>query len=113
MMPYVILRESYINGVCCVDGLPLNEFRILAEKASASPDSRDEKNRRVEFTTPTYNILNCLEQMGYKVVTSGAFVTGQVIIITSVSINGFPIGSKRKKISECQTKAGNLECLNV
>ena len=106
MMPYVILRESYINGVCCVDGLPLNEFRILAEKASASPDSRDEKNRRVEFTTPTYNILNCLEQMGYKVVTSGAFVTGQVIIITSVSmaagswqttINGFPIGIKRKK----------------
>ena len=31
---------------------------------------------KVEFATPTFNVLNALEQMGYKVVTSGAFVTG-------------------------------------
>ena len=31
---------------------------------------------QVEFATPTFNVLNALEQMGYKVVTSGAFVTG-------------------------------------
>ena len=30
----------------------------------------------MEFATPTFNVLNALEQMGYKVVTSGAFVTG-------------------------------------
>ena len=59
-----------------MDGLPLNEFRVLAEKAAAAPEYRDEKNRRVEFATPTFNVLNALEQMGYRVVTSGAFVTG-------------------------------------
>lgn len=75
-MPYVLARESYVQGSCTVDGLPLNEFRVLAEKAAAAPEYRDEKNRRVEFATPTFNVLNALEQMGYRVVTSGAFVTG-------------------------------------
>ena len=65
----------YYNS-CTVDGLPLNEFRVLSEKAAATPEYRDEKNRRVEFATPTFNVLNALEQMGYRVVTSGAFVTG-------------------------------------
>jgi hypothetical protein len=101
-MPYVILRESYINGVCCVDGLPLNEFRILSEKASAAPDSRDEKNRRVEFTTPTYNILNCLEQMGYKVVTSGAFVTSQQ--------HGFDKFSQREFLWTLHRSSSELDC---
>jgi len=75
-MPYVLVRESYVQGSCTVDGLPLNEFRVLAEKATSSPEYRDEKNRRVEFAVPTFNVLNALEQMGYKVITSGAFVTG-------------------------------------
>lgn len=75
-MPYVLVRESYVQGSCTVDGLPLNEFRVLAEKATSSPEYRDEKNRRVEFVIPTFNVLNALEQMGYKVVSSGAFVTG-------------------------------------
>jgi hypothetical protein len=44
-MPYLLVRESYMNGCCMVDGLPLNEFRILGEKCSATPDTRDEKNR--------------------------------------------------------------------
>ena len=44
-MPYLLVRESYMNGCCMVDGLPLNEFRILGEKCSAMPDTRDEKNR--------------------------------------------------------------------
>lgn len=61
---------------CTVDGLPLNEFRVLSEKTSATPEHRDEKNRRVEFSTPTYLVLNGLEAMGYKVLTSGAFDTG-------------------------------------
>ena len=40
---------------------------MLAEKATSSPEYRDEKNRRVEFAVPTFNVLNALEQMGYKV----------------------------------------------
>ena len=60
-------------GCCLVDGLPLTEFRILGEKCSTSPDMRDEKNRRMEFPTNTITVLNSLEMMGYKVVTSGAF----------------------------------------
>jgi len=75
-MPYVIVRESYIQTSCMVDGLPLNEIRLLSEKASSPSDMRDEKNRRVEFATPSFNLLNALEQIGYRVVTSGAFVTG-------------------------------------
>ena len=69
-----IIFASYFS--CTVDGLPLNEFRVLAEKSATAPEYRDEKNRRVEFATPTFNVLNALEQMGYRVVTSGAFVTG-------------------------------------
>jgi len=33
-MPYVIVRESYINNSCLVDGLPLNEVRLITEKSS-------------------------------------------------------------------------------
>ena len=73
MMPYLLVRESYMSGCCLVDGLPLTEFRILGEKCSTAPDMRDEKNRRMEFPTNTITILNSLEMMGYKVVTSGAF----------------------------------------
>ena len=39
---------------------------------------RDEKHRRFEFPTSAITILNSLEQMGYRVVTSGAFVASQV-----------------------------------
>ena len=28
-MPYVLVRESYLNGYCAVEGLPLNEGKIL------------------------------------------------------------------------------------
>ena len=39
-----------------------NEFRVLSEKSTTTPEWRDEKNRRVEFATPTFNVLNALEQ---------------------------------------------------
>jgi hypothetical protein len=35
----------------------------LAEKSTTTPEYRDEKNRRVEFATPTFNVLNALEQV--------------------------------------------------
>ena len=66
-MPYLIVRESYINSSCLVDGLPLNEIRLITEKSSSPSDLRDERNRRVEFSTPAFNLLNALEQIGYKV----------------------------------------------
>ena len=75
-MPYLIVRESYLDCSCLVDGLPLNEVRTVTEKSSCPSDLRDEKNRRVEFSTPAYNLLNALEKIGYRVVTSSSFVTG-------------------------------------
>ena len=75
-MPYLIVRESYLDCSCLVDGLPLNEVRTVTEKSSCPSDLRDEKNRRVEFSTPAYNLLNALEKIGYKVVTSSSFVSG-------------------------------------
>ena len=75
-MPYLILRESHINNSCLVDGLPTNEVRLISEKSSSPSDLRDERNRRVEFSTQAFNLLNALEQLGYKVVTSSSFVTG-------------------------------------
>merc|ERR1711997_528400 len=75
-MPYLILRESYINNTCVVDGLPMNEVRLITEKSSSPSHLRDERNWRVEFSTEAFNLLNSLEQIGYKVVTSSSFVTG-------------------------------------
>lgn len=34
IMPYIIVRESYINNSCVVDGLPSNEVRLITEKVS-------------------------------------------------------------------------------
>ena len=65
-----VLNSTLSHFSCTVDGLPLNEFRVLAEKATSSPEYRDEKNRRVEFAVPTFNVLNALEQMGYKVMSN-------------------------------------------
>lgn len=78
-MPYVLVRESFINSYCCVEGLPLNEGKILGERCGVYPDTKDEKCRKLEFSTTVINILNSLEQMGYKVVTSGAFVASQSV----------------------------------
>ena len=30
-MPYVLVRESFINSYCSVEGLPLNEGKILGK----------------------------------------------------------------------------------
>ena len=41
-MPYVIVRESYINNSCLVDGLPNNEIRLITEKARDLIDTMTE-----------------------------------------------------------------------
>ena len=40
-----IVRESYMNGYCCVEGLPLNEGKILG-KSFVRQIKREKKNRK-------------------------------------------------------------------
>ena len=59
-----------------MEGLPLNEFRILTEKV-CTPEGKDENKRTIEFLTAPFNVLNGLEVLGYRVVSSGDFVPSQ------------------------------------
>lgn len=68
------VRGQLSAGMCLVDGLSPSELRLIADKSESH--WRDEKNRRIEFASPAFNLLNVLEQLGYRVVTSSAFVTG-------------------------------------
>ena len=52
-------------------------MRVTGERCGVYPDMRDERHRRLEFNTTAIIILNNLEHMGYRVVTSGAFVASQ------------------------------------
>ena len=45
-MPYVIVRESYINNSCLVDGLPQNEIRLITEKAGSKLTLSDRERQR-------------------------------------------------------------------
>ena len=49
MMPYLIMRESHVTDACLVEGLPLNEIRLVTDRSSSSSELKDEKNRRVEI----------------------------------------------------------------
>ena len=75
-MPYVFVRENAIKYWCTVQGLSHNEVRVLAEKVQDQPEVHDDKAKRAEFSLPTWLVLNALEIMGFKVVTSGPFITG-------------------------------------
>jgi len=74
-MPYLLVREM-ARTWCSVQGLNHNEVRILAEKVQDQPEHHDDRAKRVEFSLPTWLVLNALELMGFKVVTSGPHVTG-------------------------------------
>ena len=76
-MPYLIVRESHVTDSCLVEGLPLNEISLVTDRSSSSSEVKDEKTRRVEFHSTSPDLLSALEQQGYKVVTSSAFVTGE------------------------------------
>ena len=34
-MPYVLVRESFVNSYCSVEGLPLNEGKILGKRKNS------------------------------------------------------------------------------
>ena len=75
-MPYVFVRENAIKYWCTVQGLNHNEVRVLAEKVQDQPEVHDDRAKRAEFSLPTWLVLNALELMGFKVVSSGPHVTG-------------------------------------
>ena len=52
-------------------------FLLTAERCQVFPDLREERHRRLEFNTSAVNILNSLEYLGYRVITSGSFVASQ------------------------------------
>ena len=77
IMPYLIVRDTDSGSL--VDGLPCKEIRIIAFKTGSEADVRDEKNRRVEFSTDPGSLLNALETIGYRVVTCANFGSSDFI----------------------------------
>lgn len=76
-MPYVFVRENYFKWWVTVEGLSHLDVRHLAEKIGEQPEQQSEREKTAEFSIPTWIVLNGLENLGYKVVTSGQYVTGQ------------------------------------
>ena len=64
----------------------MNEIRLIAEKSSSNTELTGERNGTVELAAPAFNLLNTLEQVGYKVITSSSFVTGLNIFDTKDNI---------------------------
>jgi len=75
-MPYVFVRENYFKWWVTVEGLSHLDVRHLAEKIGEQPEQQSEREKTCEFSIPTWMVLNGLEHLGYKVVTSGQYVTG-------------------------------------
>jgi len=75
-MPYLILRESYVTDSCVLDGLPVNEIRLVTDRSAITAELKDEKNRRVEFFSAATDVLSALDNIGYKVISSSSHVTG-------------------------------------
>jgi len=59
-----------------VQGLSPYEIRLLTEKVSDQPECSLDKERIVEFSSPTWQVLNGLEKMGYRVVSCSSIITG-------------------------------------
>ena len=75
-MPFVLVRENALKWWVTVHGLNHHEVRLLAEKVSDQPESVDDREKQGEFSLPSWQILNALERLGYRVVTSSSIVTG-------------------------------------
>jgi len=73
---YIIVRENAIKWWTTVQGLSPYEIRLLTEKVSDQPECSLDKERIVEFSSPTWQVLNGLEKMGYRVVSCSSIITG-------------------------------------
>jgi len=72
----VCVRENATKWWVSVHGLNHHEVRLLSEKVSDQPETQDDREKLVEFSIPSWQILNALERLGYRVVTSSGVVTG-------------------------------------
>ena len=52
------------------------DVRHLTEKLGEAPEQQSDKEKTAEFSIPSWMVLNGLEQLGYRVVSSGQYVTG-------------------------------------
>ena len=102
--PYFYLHSQWNSHFrwVTVEGLSHLDVRHLAEKIGEQPEQQSERDKTAEFSIPTWmvciemmavvvmvkvkvldymfflsQVLNGLEHLGYKVVTSGQYVTGQ------------------------------------
>ena len=75
--PQFNCRESVCKWWVAVQGLNHNEVRTISEKVGEQPEYNNEREKRVEWSVPTWTVLNGLEVMGYKVVTCGDYMTGE------------------------------------
>lgn len=76
-MPYVFVRESVFKWWVAVQGLSQSDLRLLGERLQEQPEQCNERERRAEFSLPSWQVLNSLEIMGYKVVSCGCYMTGE------------------------------------
>jgi len=76
-MPYVLVKENFLKWWIKVEGLVHSDVRHLAEKIGEQPEQQSEADKTAEFSIPSWMVLNGLEQLGYKVVSSSQYVTGE------------------------------------
>jgi len=59
-----------------VEGLAYPEVRHLSERLGEQAERHCDKDQVTEFSLPTWMLLNALEGLGYKVITSDQIVSG-------------------------------------
>jgi len=70
-MPYLILREAEPNGnKVVVSGLKARELAELKNFSPAPAASASPKNPTIAFPQPPCVVLNALEVLGFKVISS-------------------------------------------
>ena len=55
-MPYLIVKENYVQWWVKVEGLPHQEVRQLAEKVGEQPELLTETDRLAEFSLPSWTV---------------------------------------------------------
>ena len=60
---YITVTENAIKWWVTVHGLNHHETRLLAEKVSDQPESHDDKEKVVEFSIPSWQVMCKLQQL--------------------------------------------------
>ena len=90
--PPFFYYSTFVHNTLYTYELSFCQVRLLTEKVSDQPESHDDQEKIVEYSIPSWQVhnkppsmhpslsmsqvLNGLEQMGYRVVTSSCMVTG-------------------------------------